>query len=93
MAGGWAPLIGPERYDSETVRAVGYDLLDPTLLQSLAAAERKNRRYEDGALPPWVVDWKQAHPDQWAKVEEKLSTEPRPAKKIPKGREMAGTPR
>lgn len=37
MAGGWAPLIGPERYDSEVTRAVGYDFLQPTLLQSLAA--------------------------------------------------------
>ena len=77
----------------ETKQPLSQDLLDEAMLQSLAAAERKNRRYEDGALPPWVVDWKQAHPDQWAKVEEKLSTEPRPAKKIPKGREMAGTPR
>lgn len=33
----WAPLIGPERYDSESTRAVGYDFLEPTLLQSLAA--------------------------------------------------------
>ena len=33
----WAPLVGPERYDSEATRAVGYDFLDPTLLQSLKA--------------------------------------------------------
>lgn len=37
LGGGWAPLIGPERYDSEGTRAVGYDFLDPTVLQSLTA--------------------------------------------------------
>ena len=63
-------------------------LLQEALLQSLSAAERKNRRYEDGALPPWVAAWKQAHPEDWAKVEAKLSTEPRPLKKIPKGLEL-----
>ncbi|HWQ07517.1 MAG TPA: hypothetical protein VN436_00340, partial [Holophaga sp.] len=65
------------------------ELLQEALLQSLSAAERKNRRYEDGALPPWVAAWKQAHPEDWVKVEEKLAKEPRPLKKIPKGQERA----
>lgn len=33
----WAPLVGPDRYDSKATQAVGYDFLDPTLLQSLKA--------------------------------------------------------
>jgi hypothetical protein len=33
----WAPLIGPERYDSDATRAVGYDFLKPTFGQSLGA--------------------------------------------------------
>jgi len=60
-------------------------LLEEALLQSLKAAERKNRRYEDGMLPPWVEAWKQSHPGDWAKVEASLAKEPRPARKIPKG--------
>ena len=34
----WAPLVGPQRYDSEGTRAVGYDMLDPTIGQSLGSA-------------------------------------------------------
>ncbi len=60
-------------------------LLEEALLQSLKAAERKNRRYEDGELPPWVEAWKQSQPGDWAKVEASLAKEPRPARKIPKG--------
>ena len=73
----------------ETKEPLPKDLQEEALLQSLLAAERRNRRYEDGALPAWIVDWKRIHPDQWAKVDEKLAREPRPAKKIPKGQEMA----
>lgn len=73
----------------ETKEPLPKELQDEALLQSLMAAERRNRRYEDGALPVWIVDWKRIHPDQWAKVEERLAKEPRPAKKIPKGQEMA----
>lgn len=60
-------------------------LLEEALLQSLKAAERKHRRYEDGELPPWVEAWKQSHPGDWAMVEASLAKEPRPARKIPKG--------
>lgn len=63
------------------------EVLEEAVIQSLVAAERKNRRYEDGALPPWVVAWLEAHPSDRAKVEAVLSKEPVPARKIPKGRE------
>jgi hypothetical protein len=62
-------------------------VLDEAMLKSLVAAERKNRRYEDGELPPWVVDWKRIHPEDWSKVETILAHEPRPAVKIPKGQD------
>ena len=60
-------------------------LLEEALLQSLKAAERKNRRYEDGELPAWVEAWILSHPGDWAKVEASLAKEPRPIRKIPKG--------
>ncbi len=34
----WVPLVGPEQDDSPTLRATGYDLLRPSLGQSLGAA-------------------------------------------------------
>ena len=73
----------------ETDRPAAPELLEEAVVQSLAAAERKNRRYEDGALPPWVVAWKRDRPADWAKAEQKLAKEPRPLKKIPKGQELA----
>ncbi len=69
----------------QTDRPTPPELLEEALLQSLVAAERKNRQYQDGNLPVWVEDWKQSHPDDWAKVEANLAREPRPSKKIPKG--------
>jgi hypothetical protein len=69
----------------EPDRPTAPDLLEEALLQSLAAAERKNRHYEDGKLPGWVEDWKRLHPEDWLKVEAVLAREPRPGRKIPKG--------
>jgi hypothetical protein len=62
-------------------------LLEEALLQSLVAAERKNRRYEDGRLPQWVEAWKATHPGEWTKVETLLAREPSPVQKIPKGQD------
>ena len=62
-------------------------LLAEAVMQSLLAAERKNRRYEDGKLPVWVEEWKQTHPKDWVKVEANLAQEPLPSKKIPKGQD------
>jgi len=71
----------------ETGRPTPPELLQEAVAQSLLAAERKNRRYEDGALPGWVEDWKRLHPADWLRVEAALAAEPRPARKIPKGQE------
>jgi hypothetical protein len=57
------------------------------LIEILAAALRRDRTYEDGALPPWILEWKQQHPDDWKKAEALLAKEPIPATKIPKGQE------
>ena len=57
------------------------------LIQSLLSGLRKNRDYEDGALAPWVRDWLEAHPGDAAEAQGLLALEPRPQRKIPKGRE------
>jgi hypothetical protein len=36
-AGTWAPLVGPERYDSEELRRTGHELLSSSFLDSLGA--------------------------------------------------------
>ncbi len=57
------------------------------LVQSLAAAHRKVRDYEDAELPPWVVAWEAAHPADAAEARAILAKEPVPGHKIPKGSE------
>ena len=57
------------------------------VVQSLAAAHRKVRDYEDAELPPWVVAWETAHPADAAEVRAILAKEPVPERKIPKGSE------
>ncbi len=57
------------------------------MIQSLAAAHRKVRDYEDAVLPPWVVAWEAAHPADAAEAQAILAKEPVPAHKIPKGSE------
>lgn len=71
----------------ETGRPTPPEVLEEAVIQSLVAAGRKNRRYEDGALPPWVVEWLRTHPDDRARMEAVLAREPVPARKIPKGKE------
>lgn len=70
----------------------GEALPDPSkkqeaLVEVIAAARRRELTYEDGALPPWILQWKGQHPDDWKKAGEILAREPIPATKIPKGRE------
>jgi hypothetical protein len=72
-----------------TASATPPELVQEAVTQSLLAAGRKNLRYEDGALPRWVEDWKRVHPEDWARVEVLLAAEPRPAGKIPKGQEAS----
>lgn len=57
------------------------------LVQVLASHIRKDRTYEDGALPAWVKAWRISHPADWAAAEKALEGETFPAKKIPKGSE------
>ena len=57
------------------------------MIQSLAAAHRKVRDYEDAVLPPWVVAWEASHPADAAEAQAILAREPVPAHKIPKGSE------
>jgi len=71
----------------ETASPTPPGLLKEAVAQSLLAAERKNRRYEDGALPGWVEDWKRLHPEDWRNVESILAKEPRLVGRIPKGQE------
>jgi len=58
------------------------------MVQSLVSALRKARDYEDGALSPWVRDWLASHPGDAAEAERLIALEPRPAHRIPKGREQ-----
>ena len=58
------------------------------LIQSLVSALRKSRDYEDGALAPWVKTWLAGHPADAAEARRLIDLEPRPARKIPKGREV-----
>ncbi len=62
-------------------------LTEEAVFQVLAAGLRKERDYEDAPRPDWVARWFREHPDDHAKVMALLSTEPIPARKIPKGKE------
>jgi len=62
-------------------------LIEEARLQVLTAGLRKERDYEDAVRPAWVGKWLSEHPEDVRKVNAILSLEPRPAKKIPKGRE------
>jgi hypothetical protein len=61
--------------------------LQDALLETLASHLRKVRDYEDAVLPPWVLDWRSRHPQDFAEAEQIVSREPRPQHKVPKGRE------
>jgi hypothetical protein len=70
---GQRPLQARERHDA--------------VLQSVVSSLRKVRDYEDATLPPWVEAWMAAHPDDRAEAGRLIALEPKPAHKIPKGRE------
>jgi hypothetical protein len=57
------------------------------LVQTLVSDLRKERDYEDGALPPWAKDWMAAHPGDASEARAIIALEPLPKRKIPKGRE------
>ena len=61
--------------------------LHAAMVETLASHLRKLRDYEDAALPPWVLDWRAAHPVDFGAAERIVSLEPIPARKIPKGKE------
>jgi hypothetical protein len=57
------------------------------LVQTLVSDLRKERDYEDGAMPPWATAWMKGHPEDAREAQAILAKEPRPARKIPKGEE------
>jgi len=57
------------------------------MVQTLLSDLRKERDYEDGALPAWARDWMASHPGDAREARALLAREPVPLKKIPKGRE------
>ncbi|MBI4911823.1 MAG: hypothetical protein HY823_03720 [Acidobacteria bacterium] len=59
------------------------------VVQSLAAQLRKLRDYEDAVLAPWAERWRVERPGDWAEALAVVEREPRPKKKIGKGRERA----
>ncbi len=59
--------------------------LQEAMIQSLAAAQRRSRDYEDAPLPPWILQWRRQHPDDWDRAGKILVSEPTPSAKIPKG--------
>jgi hypothetical protein len=59
------------------------------VVQTLVSHMRKLRDYEDAHLPPWVQAWFRDHPGDREAAQAILDKEPRPAHKIPKGREAA----
>lgn len=63
--------------------------LRSAMLETLASHLRKVRDYEDASLPPWVLEWKAAHPGVFAEAARVVAKEPAPARKIPKGQERS----
>ena len=63
------------------------EVLHVALLQVLVSNLRKERDYEDGAMPDWVHAWMIAHPDDAGEARAILAQESRPHRKIPKGHE------
>ncbi len=61
--------------------------LRAAVVETLASHLRKVRDYEDAAFPPWVTEWRAAHPKDFADAERLVAGEPVPKRKIPKGRE------
>ena len=59
------------------------------VIQSLVSNLRKVRDYEDAELPPWVVTWMEKRPEDAREARRIMALEPKPARKIPKGRESA----
>lgn len=57
------------------------------MVQTLVSDLRKERDYEDGAVPAWAAAWMASHPADAAEARAIIAGEPRPRHKIPKGRE------
>ena len=57
------------------------------MVQTLVSDLRKERDYEDGALPAWARAWLAAHPGDAREARAIIALEPAPKHKIPKGRE------
>lgn len=57
------------------------------VVQTLVSHLRKLRDYEDAQLPEWVEAWGEKHPQDWAEALAILAAEPKPRRKIPKGKE------
>lgn len=78
-----------EWYFKEPVHTIppqqAQDKIQESVQQTIAAALRKERDYEDGALPDWIKAWCKSHPEDWNRAKALIASEPIPAKKIPKG--------
>ncbi len=57
------------------------------VIESLVAQKRKEMRYVDGQVAPWAEQWMTEHPEDRRAAEAVLAREPKPARKIPKGKE------
>jgi hypothetical protein len=56
------------------------------VVQTLLSQERKARDFEDYKIPAWGKAWREKHPDDLAEARRRLSLEPAPKFRIPKGR-------
>jgi len=57
------------------------------LVQTLVSNLRKERDFEDGAMPPWARTWMASHPQDAREAQAIIGQEPLPFHKIPKGHE------
>jgi hypothetical protein len=57
------------------------------VVQSLLSNLRKVRDYDDAAMPAWAEAWMAAHPADRDEAVRLIGLEPKPAHKVPKGKE------
>jgi hypothetical protein len=57
------------------------------VVQSLVSNLRKVRDYDDATMPAWAEAWMAAHPADRDEAVRLIGLEPKPAHKVPKGKE------
>ena len=85
---GWSVNVSSRQENGGVHIVADFRDRQDAMIQSLVSALRKARDYEDGALAPWVQAWLASHPEDAAEARRLIALEPRPARKIPKGREQ-----